>query len=164
MATPGTKPKPTRLKVLAGNPGKRPLNDREPQPPRYKRLPSPPEHLGEAAVGEWKRVGRLLNRIGVLTRVDMAALEGYCVAYGRWVEAELKVKELGAIVTTSNKNLIQNPYLAVANRAMKEMRTWMAEFGITPSSRSRVELPMAEPEDELAKLLSRRSRMKVVNE
>ena len=30
MATRGKKPKPTALKVLEGNPGKRPLNDREP--------------------------------------------------------------------------------------------------------------------------------------
>ena len=34
MATRGRKPKPTALKVLEGNPGKRPLNDREPVPPK----------------------------------------------------------------------------------------------------------------------------------
>ena len=34
MATRGRKPKPTALKVLEGNPGKRPLNENEPIPPK----------------------------------------------------------------------------------------------------------------------------------
>ena len=34
MAARGRKPKPTALKVLEGNPGKRPLNDHEPIPPK----------------------------------------------------------------------------------------------------------------------------------
>lgn len=140
MAVPGRKPKPTRLKLLAGNPGKRPLNNREPQPPKRKRLPSPPGHLGEIAAHEWRRTGKILQRIGLLTQIDLAALEAYCVTYERWVEAEKQVQKLGPIVKTKNGNLIQNPYLAVANRAMKELRAWLSEFGMTPSSRSRVKV------------------------
>ena len=41
MATRGRKPKPTALKLLEGNPGKRPLNEHEPIPPTGKiRCPS----------------------------------------------------------------------------------------------------------------------------
>lgn len=34
MAQRGRKPKPTALKELEGNPGKRTLNDKEPKPPK----------------------------------------------------------------------------------------------------------------------------------
>ena len=54
MATRGRKPKPTALKVLEGNPGKRPLNDREPVPPKGT-LKCPAWLLPEAKK-EWKRL------------------------------------------------------------------------------------------------------------
>lgn len=138
----GRKPKPTALKRLAGNPGKRPLNEREPQ--FAPTLPPCPRHVTGEARREWRRVGRELLRHGVLATVDRAALAAYCVAYARWVEAEAQVAKLGTIVKTSNGNLIQNPYLAVANRAMEQMTKLAAEFGMTPSSRSRVQV--AEPD------------------
>ena len=36
MAVRGRKPKPTAIKELEGNPGKRPLNGHEPVPPKSK--------------------------------------------------------------------------------------------------------------------------------
>lgn len=82
--------------------------------------------------------GELL-RLGILTTIDRAALVAYCQAWARWVEAEAQVAKLGVIVKTTNGNLIQNPYLSVANRAMDQVRKLAAEFGMTPSSRSRIQ-------------------------
>ena len=138
----GRKPKPTALKELAGNPGKRPLNRREPKPKTA--LPTCPRHLDGEARKEWRRMGGELARMGVVTVVDRAALAAYCVAWARWVEAEGQVTKLGTIVKTANGNLIQNPYLAVANRALEQMTKLAGEFGMTPSSRSRVQV--AEPD------------------
>ncbi len=76
----GRKPKPTRLKLIEGNPGKRPINGREPKPPGS--LPSCPAHLSATAKTEWKRLARSLNRIGMLTEIDRAAMAAYCQAYG----------------------------------------------------------------------------------
>lgn len=142
---PGRKPKPTALKELAGNPGKRALNKREPQPRRM--LPPCPRHLTGEARREWRRMGGELVRLGVMTAVDKATFAAYCVAWARWVDAEANVAKLGPIVKTANGNLIQNPYLAVANRALEQMTKLAAEFGMTPSSRSRVQVaqPAAEP-------------------
>ena len=81
-----------------------------------------------------------LHEIGVLTTIDRAALAGYCVAYGRWMEAEKIVAEKGAVLKTTAGNLIQNPYLAVANKAWEHMMKAAVEFGLTPSSRSRVKV------------------------
>lgn len=136
MAAVGRPAKPTAIKVLAGNPGKRALNTREPRPRRA--LPACPRWLSKAARAEWRRVAAELYDAGLLTTVDRAALAGYCVAFARWQEAEGVVTAKGMVVKTTNGNLIQNPFLAIANRAMDDMRRFAAEFGMTPASRTRV--------------------------
>jgi P27 family predicted phage terminase small subunit len=147
----GRKPKPTAAKELAGNPGKRPLNDREPKP--AVKLPTCPAHLSAAARREWRRMGRQLLDLGVLTTVDRAVLAAYCVAYARWAEAEAQVSKLGLVVKTSAGNLIQNPYLSIANRAMEQTAKLASEFGMTPSSRSRVQTAEGDSGPSLADVL-----------
>ncbi|MBK8211602.1 MAG: phage terminase small subunit P27 family [Rhodospirillales bacterium] len=122
------------MRELRGNPGKRPLNRREPKP--AGRAPSCPRHLGKVARAEWRRVAPMLTAMRVLTEVDRAALAAYCVAWQRWVESEEQVAKLGTVVKTVNGNLIQNPYLAIADRAMIDMAEAGEEFRMTPSSRS----------------------------
>ena len=137
----GRRPKATRLKVLAGNPGKRPLNGEEPQPKRS--IPRCPDHLDADAKKEWKRLTKELDEVGLLSDMDRAALAAYCVVYARWVRAERKVASLGAVLETADGNLYQNPHLAVANQALDQMHRLGPLFGLDPSSRSRmhVQLP-----------------------
>lgn len=145
MGVVGRKPKPVALKLLAGNPGKRALNKNEPKAPAA--LPRCPQHIQGLARQRWHSVGRLLLSMGVFTEADKTALELYCVTYQRWVEAEAQVKELGSVVRGEKGNVVQNPYLAVATKAAQELRAILAEFGMTPSSRSRLSLPEAKAED-----------------
>ena len=84
MAQRGRKPKPTAIKELEGNPGKRPLNDAEPKPER--KAPPCPKWLEPEAKKEWRRLSKQLEQIGVLTEVDQAAFASYCQAYARWKE------------------------------------------------------------------------------
>ena len=86
MAARGRKPTPTALKMLEGNPGKRPLNVNEPIPPKGD-IKCPSWLLPEAKK-EWKRLAPSLEAMGVLTMADLTAFEGYCQAYARWKEAE----------------------------------------------------------------------------
>lgn len=132
----GRRPKPTALKRAAGNPGKRKLNDAEPEPPEG--LPEAPPHLSAHAAEEWDRVAGTLHEMGVLTVVDRAGLAAYCQAYGRWVEAEEKLKETPALVKTPSGYVQQSPWLTVANKQLELMGRYMTEFGMTPASRSRV--------------------------
>lgn len=134
---PGRKPKPTNIRILQGNPGKHPLNDREPQP--EPKIPRAPEHLSDEAKREWRRMGKTLYDLGLLTEIDRAALAAYCVAWGRWVEAENNLKKYGTVMLSPKEKWpVQSPYLSIANRAMEQMQKFMVEFGMTPSSRSRV--------------------------
>ena len=79
----GRKPKPTSLRVIEGNPGKRPLNTREPKPVRG--APTCPAHLSPTAKAEWKRLIGQLVELGMISLLDRAALAAYCQTYGRRV-------------------------------------------------------------------------------
>ena len=133
----GRKPRPTSLKIAAGNPGKRPLNAREPRP--EPDLPTCPAHLLPTAKAEWKRLARELWQLGVITRLDRATLAAYCQAYGRWVEAEKKLKDTPGILRMPSGYIQMNPWLTIATKQMELMQRFAAELGMTPSSRSRVE-------------------------
>ena len=52
MSAVGRPPKPTILKLLEGNPGKRPLNLADGVNPEVA-VPSVPRHLSVTAVKEW---------------------------------------------------------------------------------------------------------------
>ncbi len=132
----GRKPVPTALRILRGNPGKRPLPKAEPVVAAA--VPEAPSHLQPEARAEWDRVVPELRAARLLTKLDRAALAAYCVAYGRWVEAELKLRELGVIVKAPSGFPMLSPYLLVANKALEQMQKALAEFGMSPSSRVRV--------------------------
>jgi P27 family predicted phage terminase small subunit len=132
----GRKPLPTAVKRSNGNPGKRGYNHAEPRPPEG--LPDCPPHLSAVAQAEWDRIAETLYDMGVLTTVDRAALAAYCQAYGRWVEAEEKLKETPVMLKTPSGYVQQSPWLSVSNKQLELMGRYMAELGITPASRSRV--------------------------
>ena len=84
------KPKPTRLKVMTGNPGKRPLNEGEPMP--APSIPDCPPELGPAAQREWDRLVGELGKLRVLTNLDRAALAAYCGASIANRQAEIMMR------------------------------------------------------------------------
>ena len=120
MATRGRKPKPTALKVLEGNPGKRPLNIDEPKP--NKKAPKCPSWLEPEAKKEWRRMSKTLEQIGVLTQVDGAAFAGYCQAYARWKEAEEFLTKHGTIFKTPSGYIQQVPQVSIAQTYLKIMK------------------------------------------
>ena len=72
---------PTHLKLLRGNPGKRPLHP-EPQPPVPPSPPEAPSFLVGYSMDEWYRVAEELHRLKLLTVIDIHPLAAYCQAYG----------------------------------------------------------------------------------
>lgn len=130
----GRKPKPTALKKLEGNPGKRPLNELEPVPPT---LPLRcPDYLLPEAKKEWKRLAPILMDMGLLTAADAVPFAGYCQAYARWREAQDEITRHGSIYKDSEGRIRPNPYIAIANQQMREIKSFAADFGLTPSNRT----------------------------
>ena len=132
----GRKPKPTAVKQLEGNPGKRELNTKEPKP--QKKAPACPKWLDDEAKKEWRRLSKQMEQMGILTEVDMTAFAGYCQAYARWKEAEEFISKHGAIVKTPSGYWQQVPQVAIAHKYLAIMKNFCQEFGLTPSSRSRI--------------------------
>jgi|SRR5579872_39044 len=136
----GRKPKPTTIRILEGNPGKRPLNAQEPMP--AEGIPECPEFLDDEAKAEWFRTATVLHDARLLTLADRSALAAYCTAYSRWIHAEQQVRKYGAIVKSPDKGFpLKSPYLTIAEQSLETMRKFMIEFGLTPSSRSRLRVP-----------------------
>jgi P27 family predicted phage terminase small subunit len=109
--------------------------------------------LGDEEKKKWKAIVSELYAVGLITTLDVDALAMYCVVFVRWVKAEKMVREKGEIIKTAAGNIIQNPYLSIANRALEQLNKLGAEFGMTPSSRSRVKADMADPDQELERML-----------
>lgn len=135
----GRRPTPTRLKVLAGNPGKRPLNTNEPKP--EVAIPECPIELGPVARKEWERLVSELAALRILTHLDRAALAAYCGAYAMWAEATEAIQKFGTMVKSPTGYPVQSPYVSIANRQAEIMMRIASEFGFTPASRSRISAP-----------------------
>ena len=170
----GRRPKPTKLKRLAGNPGKRELNKSEPMP--SAEAPDMPPGLPKLARREWESIVPQLERLGMLSRIDGKALAAYCHAYARWVEAEKQVHKYGMIIeepvidtaTGAQRKLRgrfvvrlkKNPAVSASNEALKLMKSFLIEFGMTPAARSRlhVEKQGGDEKDPLEAFLERGSK------
>ena len=153
MAVRGRKPKPTAIKILEGNPGHRPLNIKEPKPRRV--VLECPDWLEDEAKAEWKRVGKVLEEVGVLTELDVTAFAGYCQAYARWKAAEEFITQHGDMVRTPSGYIQQVPQVSIAQTNLKIMLKFCEQFGLTPSARSRIvgDDHKVMPEDEMEELL-----------
>ena len=136
----GRKPLPTHLNMVRGTLQKCRMNPDEPTPD--PEIPDAPPHLSPEAREEWERLALELYELGILSTIDRAALAAYCQAYGRWVEAEEQLRNIDGTMklteTTSNGNIIQNPLVGIANKSLELMHKYLTEFGMSPSSRTRV--------------------------
>ena len=128
--------KPTALKKPQGNPGKRRLNKHEPKLPLG--IPEMPDGLSAIAQAEWKAIVPLLTNMGVLTPADGKALAAYCSCYALWMRAEQEIAQYG--ITEFGK---VNPAVRVRSDALRQMKSFLIEFGLTPASRSKLSLSNA---------------------
>lgn len=151
----GPLPKPTRLKLLEGNAGKRALNLSEGVNPRVE-IPSPPKHLGVEARKEWKRITPLLEELGLISGLDRAALALYCQAVGRLSELETAFNgKVAALVDggmpyadavyrasygTTPSGYEQQSVLQQLLRSHREqVNRYLMHFGLSPAARGRVQ-------------------------
>lgn len=152
MATRGRKPKPSAVKKLEGNPGGRPLNEKEPAP--KKKAPACPKWLDAEARKEWRRLAKVLEEMGVLTQLDMGVFATYCNAYARWKEADEFISQHGTVIKTPSGYVQQLPQVSIAQTYAKLMNRCAEQMGLTPSSRSRIiAADNGDPDDEMEELL-----------
>lgn len=132
--------KPTALKVLEGNPGKRALPKGEPV--ASGGAPAAPKHLSKPAREEWDRLSPSLDRLGLLTKNELAAFAAYCELYAEWVKAKQVIQRKG--MTYLHKGLHRvRPEVRIAKDAVKELRQYANQFGLSPSARAKVSSAVA---------------------
>lgn len=143
--------KPTALKLLDGNPGKRAINRSEPQPEAG--MAACPSWLPKSAKAEWRRVVPELSRLGMLAKVDRASLAAYCQAVAMLEDAQRALDVDGLVIDGSHGGKVKNPAATVVKEAASTIRGFAAEFGLTPASRSRLVVPRGD-KTESERLLS----------
>jgi P27 family predicted phage terminase small subunit len=155
---PGGRPRtPTRVLHLRGThrADRHGRAEDEPEFAPLAHLPSPPGFLDDVAVYEWHRVGPDLVDKQLLTEVDLAAFTMYCVNCSRVAAAEKIIKALGMTITTPQGYVQARPEVSIGRQCGAEVRKFAQEFGMTPSSRTRVrtpEKPAAPKEDPWAEV------------
>src|SRR3954453_5081688 len=142
MGLRGPAPKPTAIKRLEGNPGKRKLIEAEPTPALG--APECPDHLDDVARKEWDRLTSVLVAMKVLTQADYIALANLCQAYSTLVNAQKQMNKTGILYKSKSGYIQQSPLLGIIHTQTTIVNNLLREFGLTPSSRTRVAI--AEPE------------------
>lgn len=133
---PGPRPKPTALKDLAGNPGKRATPKAEPK--AVGNLADPPAHFTDEQRDAWAYALSHAPR-GVLKRIDRGVLAAWVVAEDLHRQATEGQKTAGGVVvTTKNGNSVQSPYLAIINRQALIMAKLADHLGFSPAARPRL--------------------------
>lgn len=142
----GRPAKPTALHVVNGNPGKRALNDREPEPDLLQDL-TPPPHLAAPVAAVWNQLAPQLRKAQILTAIDTPALEIACDAIAVFrlsMENTADGKVLVKNAETGNVSL--SPWEMVKSMSAKRALAVLREFGATPAARSKV---MVDPQADM---------------
>ena len=158
--TRGRKNTPTTLKVLKGNPGQRRLPENEPKPKPATGELKAPAWMNSDGKKMWKRLASQMQRIGLLTEADLESFTMLCQSYGDYVEGVKDMKKNGKYCTYTNKagaeNEVERPVARATHRAYERYKSLCAEFGLTPASRSKIEIPGGDGAiDEMEALLTK---------
>ena len=165
----GAKAKPTHLKLLGGNPGKRPIKEAakaEAEIPKVK--PDFPAHLFKetkanketnkkankhiikGAKTQWDYLIKVLHPLGLITILDVPILENYIINYAYYLQAIEEVNENGFSVGDARK---KNPAFSALESLHKFQKEFLIEFGMTPAARSKIQLAgtgeVVDPLDEM---------------
>jgi len=143
MGLRGPPPKPTSIREREGNPGRRPLPANEPHPMLGE--PDMPKFLDREARRLWKKLADILLPIRVLSIADGLALANLCQAYSILVQAHQAMRLAtkgggsGLLMKTPAGYVQQSPLLGIINGQVEIINRISREFGLTPSSRMRIE-------------------------
>lgn len=144
----GKRPEPTALKLVKGTRSDR-VNTDEPVPDTPADGLEPPEWLAgnEVALEIWSEYAPDLERKGVLTAWDVEAFAICCETAARRRKAVARIKREGEVVDApvfdrngkpTGVREVRNPWLTVLAQADRQLLSWAARFGMTPSDRAQL--------------------------
>lgn len=155
----GRRPKPAALQELLGNPGHKAHRSGEPQPKGG--APDKPAYLGGYASEEWDRIIPLLEEMKLLTIVDAPTIEMIVTAYQQYRETSELIAEHGYTYETETKSgssiVRPRPEVAMCADAQRRYLTGLSHCGLTPATRTKVNVRNDDPKQGLLFEFQRRS-------
>ena len=133
MGTRGPAPKPTRLRLLAGETRPSVVNYAEPIPAGGPL--TPPPDLRPEAREVWERVVAALGPTGVLTSADKDLLRLYSEPFVRYQEAEAMLSKTGPLLKGRDGNFVKNPLHQIVRDNADAVKKYARELGLTPAAR-----------------------------
>lgn len=160
MGQRGPNPLPSNVHQLRGNPSKKPLGQLLDEFQPEVEIPSIPSWIWPEAKKEWRRISTELERYGLISKLDRAALVLYCQSWAQMVWAEQMLTRAmkkaeddrsaaeargveytggdGIMVRTANGNFTYSHHWVVGKQARAEVRRYLDLFGLSPSARTKV--------------------------
>jgi P27 family predicted phage terminase small subunit len=151
MGKRGPVSRPTKLKLLLGNPGHQKLNRDEPQAPEGE--PVRPPILDYTGKKFWVQCVADLRKLGLLYETDGTILALACLSYSRLREAKLALKGKPQTFKSAAGFVALRPEVGIMQRETAILRNCLAEMGLTAAARSRIQVPEQEKADELDSIL-----------
>lgn len=121
--------------------------------------PKKPDYFDDDESQMWSQLCIDLDEMGIISSDIREIMIAYCCAFGGWIKAKRMVAKLGQVLVTKKGDgtvvTRRNPFSVELHKYREEMNRLLPEFGLTPSSRSRLKSVKTEKEDEFAAWLSR---------
>ena len=131
--------KPSALKLLHGDFDKNPQLKNRKEPQHDGKSPTCPRWISGEARKEWKRLASELASMKVISQTDRSSLEQYCVAYQQWRDS-LKVIAAEGVMIDTPTGLREHPQGKIARECANLIHKMLAQFGMTPAARSRLQV------------------------
>lgn len=113
------RPKPTALKVIEGNRGKRKLPGNEPKP--KPKAPPCPKDIDAGAKRAWRRIVPMIEGVGLLTVIDGDMLAVLCQTRSRLEQIYRRLKKLPNLIRKLEKRTAELRELLPDEAAAKEI-------------------------------------------
>jgi phage terminase small subunit len=139
----GRRPKPRLLKLITGNPGKRPLRPDEPEP--IVGWPTKPP-LGRIASAEWDRLARQLESEHRLTTADDSSLTGAALAWEAITKLRRKQRATRDIETYTKLQ-------AGIRMQLEQWRKFVNDLCLSQGTRARAKTIGGKPQSRLRQFL-----------
>lgn len=137
----GPPPKPTALRAIDGNRGKRATNKQEPDP-EYLEATSlqSPAWLSERAKAVWDEIAPPLQKARLVAVIDVTLLAMCCEAVAQYRYAVSQVGDHAVLPAAAGKGEQVNPWMIVQSMSFKQAVVILRDFGVSPAARTRIAL------------------------
>ena len=136
--------KPTGLKLVEGNAGKRGVNAGEPEPMLLNDL-APSKRMEPRSKAVWLEIAPMLRSMQVLTIADVMALEMLCDSIADYRYSRQQRGD-DFVVTSAKGSEMISQWLVAQQMSARRADTMMSSFGMTPAARSKL---MINPQGDL---------------